>query len=385
MSHGRSPIGGALAGLSAGMIAMFLFDPDRGRSRRAYLGEQMRGTRRRLAEGSSATARDAVRRGRGIIANLRARLPRGDVSPRTLGERVRARMGRVVSNAGAIDVHADEDGTVTLSGPLLKREQNRLLVKVWSTPGVTRVENRLELHDEPGDEPGLQGARTGDGRVRDHWPASLRVAAGTAGAAAALAGIVFRPAGLVTTALGGTLLARAACNKSLRTLVGFGPAQSLHLDKQIFINAPPERVFACWRSPEEFPRFMHNVLEVKRTGADRWHWKIAGPAGATVEWDAELAAVDEGRRIAWRSVGGTSVRHEGFVEMIPEREGTRLKVSLDYMPAGGVAGHGVAKVLGKDAKQLIDADLVRLKSYLETGTPPHDAARSENEPSRPLH
>jgi uncharacterized membrane protein len=42
-----------------------------------------------------------------------------------------------------------------------------------------------------------------------------------------------------------------------------------------------------------------------------------------------------------------------------------------------VAGHAVARLFGKDAKTEMDEDLQRMKSFLETGVVPHDAAASE--------
>ncbi|HMC15678.1 MAG TPA: hypothetical protein VKI18_08610, partial [Albitalea sp.] len=58
-----------------------------------------------------------------------------------------------------------------------------------------------------------------------------------------------------------------------------------------------------------------------------------------------------------------------------EGEGTRVSVQMSYDPPGGAVGHAVAKLLGRDPKREIDADLARMKSFIETGRTAHDAAR----------
>ncbi len=43
-------------------------------------------------------------------------------------------------------------------------------------------------------------------------------------------------------------------------------------------------------------------------------------------------------------------------------------------------GHAVAALFGSDPKSEMDEDLMRMKTLIETGNPPHDAA--ERQPSR---
>jgi osmotically-inducible protein OsmY len=69
---------------------------------------------------------------------------------------VRSRIGHVVSHPGSIEV-AVLEGRVTLTGPALSRELEPLLCEVKRVRGVTGVENKVELHEEPGTVPGLQG------------------------------------------------------------------------------------------------------------------------------------------------------------------------------------------------------------------------------------
>jgi osmotically-inducible protein OsmY len=73
-----------------------------------------------------------------------------------LVERVRAQIGRRVRHAKPIRVEARE-GRVTLTGPVLRSEVDGLLEVLGKVRGVKGIENRLDVHDEPGDVPSLQG------------------------------------------------------------------------------------------------------------------------------------------------------------------------------------------------------------------------------------
>ena len=81
-----------------------------------------------------------------------------DVSGAVLEERVRAAVGRAVSNPGAIEVDA-LGGTVVLSGSVLARELEELLSTARGVRGVEDVENRLAVFESPEEIPALQGAR----------------------------------------------------------------------------------------------------------------------------------------------------------------------------------------------------------------------------------
>jgi uncharacterized membrane protein len=368
----------AAVAFGVGMLMMYVFDPDQGRRRRALAVDKVRSASAGMSDITQAARRDAVNRGRGLIARMRSRLFMRHASAQTLEEQVRARISRAVSNAGALEVRAD-DGAVVLAGPLLKRELNKLMSAAWSTPGVERIDNQLELHDQPGDIPALQGARKQGVQSRlmgESWTPSLRVLAGVTGAAATIAGLVYRPFGIAGTLLGGALLVRAIGNKSLRRMAGLSGPESVHIDKEIFIAAPPKRVFEFWRRQENFPHFMRNVLDVRPAGENCWRWRVAGPLGGAVEWYAEIVEHEENRRLAWRTLPGSSVEHQGRIDFESDAGGTRLRVSMGYAPTGGVLGHAVARLFGKDAKTEIDEDLMRTKSFLETGIPPHDAARA---------
>src|SRR5688572_18766404 len=133
---------GALSSLGIGAGLMYFMDPQRGARRRALLRDRVVHNAKLQAAATGAAGRDLAHRARGLGANLTHSLRRERPDDSLLVERVRARMGRVVSHARAIDVEAS-DGCVTLRGPVLHAEAARLLDAVRHVRGVRHVVDQL--------------------------------------------------------------------------------------------------------------------------------------------------------------------------------------------------------------------------------------------------
>jgi uncharacterized membrane protein len=367
-------LGGAL-----GALAMYFLDPHEGRRRRARTRDKVVHAGRKLNEAGKVTARDTAQRAYGVWASTRKLFERGEVPDDVLIGRVRAELGRVVSHSHAIEVTADR-GHVTLGGPILAEEVRPLLRCVRHVAGVRAVSDRLTVYEDAAHVSSLQGGHPRRSRfelMQENWSPAARLAAGSFGAG--LIAASFRARAGMCALLGVTgsaLLARAATNKSLAALVGLADAdQGIVVQKTINVDAPVEEVFAFWTDYQNFPRFMHNVREVQ-VRDDVSHWVVAGPAGVPVQWNAKLVEVEPNSRLRWRSIFGSAVKHEGCVQFEANGGGgTRLTVRLRYVPPAGAFGHAVATIFGADPKSEMDADLLRMKSMIETGRPPHDAAR----------
>jgi uncharacterized membrane protein len=366
-------VGGAL-----GALAMYLLDPQSGRRRRARARDQLVHASRVLNDAGKVTARDAAQRAQGIAASARKLFDHEQVSDEALLGRVRAALGRVVSHPHAIEVAAG-GGHVTLEGPILTREVRPLLRAIRAVRGVRSVADQLTVYGEPGNVSALQGGVPRPGSrfelMQDNWSPAARLAAGAAGAAM-LAGALRAKAGMCALlGIGGSaLVARAATNMDVASLLGFG-RRGIAVEKIIDLDAPVERVFGFWTDYQNFPRATHNVREVRQIDGNRSRWVVAGPAGVPVHWDAEVTRIEPNALIEWRSTDGSDVRHAGEVRFAPRNGGTRLHVHLSYVPPGGALGHAVAALLGADPKSEMDADLLRMKTMIETGHAPHDAAR----------
>ena len=153
-----------LAGMGLGAGLMYFLDPQLGRRRRAHLRDQAASATSRLDDRLGATWTDVRQRAQGLAAETRARFAGGQAPDHIVAERVRSKIGRYVAHPAAIEV-AVRDSRVTLGGPVLAHEVDDLLCAVNSVPGVTGVENRLEVHREPGNVPGLQGGQIGRAHV----------------------------------------------------------------------------------------------------------------------------------------------------------------------------------------------------------------------------
>ena len=146
----------------------------------------------------------------------------------------------------------------------------------------------------------------------------------------------------------------------------------------VTIKRPVEEVYAFWRDFTNLPSFMNHLQSVEPTGGGRTHWTASAPAGATVDWEAEITEDRPNQRIAWASLAGSKVENSGSVSFTPAPggDGTEVRVELSYDPPGGVLGKVVAKLFGEEPQQQISDDLRRLKQVLETG----EVVRSEGSP-----
>jgi len=371
-----------LSGLGLGAALMYFFDPNRGRRRRALLQDQIIHAGRRLRYAQRVTAVDFTNRSNGLWAEASRWLRTGRGIPdRELTERVRAKLGRVVSHPHALDVTV-RDGEVTLSGPILMDEVQPLVSCVQGIAGVRAVEDRLSAYEKAGRISALQGGRPRAGNrfelFQKNWSPTARLLAAGCGAGLVLVGARERGAlNLALRVLGAGLLVRAATNREFASLLGVGEdCRGISVQKTISVNAPVERVFAFWRDYHNFPLFMTHVREVRVLDENRSQWIVAGPAGVLIDWISETTRVVPGERIEWRSESGAPIRHAGVVRFDSNGNGgTRVDIQLCYVPLAGALGHAVARAFGADPKSEMDADLMRMKTMIETGHPPHDAAR----------
>jgi uncharacterized membrane protein len=373
----------ALGSFAVGAGLMFFLDPARGARRRGDVRNRaVRGVNE-TGTGLRRTAQHLRNSARGLMAETKARFRSEQLTDYQLGARVRSALGRVCSHPTAITVYADgANGIITLDGDALADEVDAIMAAAEGARGVQVVENRLRVAVDPADVPGLQGGferHWGRGRGREgYWSPGSRLAVGAAGGALGVWGAVRRDwigAGLGLLGLG--LVTRGLSDLPTSRLVGVGAGRrAVDVNKGINIKAPIDLVFGFFSHYDNFPQFMSNVKEVNDPGTGRSHWVVAGPAGITVEWDADLIDFVPHRVIEWESVPGSTVDNAGRITFREAADGsTQVNIRLSYNPPGGAIGHAVAKLFGSDPKSEMDADLLRVKTFLESGAPPRDAAQ----------
>lgn len=363
-----------LCGFGTGATAIYLLDPVTGRRRRALATDRLKSIACEFTNFLDVAARDLVHRARGLLAAGWAHVSGKEVTDAVLVHRVRSALGRIVSHPHAVKVGA-RDGQILLGGPVLAHEVNDLLTCVSTVSGVRGVDNRLEVHKEPGNLSALQGGtgRRPQGKIdvlQANWSPATRLLAGAAGTwlmARCLRRRTLGAALLGTVGFG--LTARSVANRDLVRLAGLGGGRrGFDIQKTITINAPVDRVFAFWSRFENFPQFMANLIQVRDLGGGRSHWTARGPAGSQVSWLATTTCSIPNECLAWRSEPGSTVPNAGWVRF--ERQGdaaTRVNVHLTYNPPAGVLGHAAALFFCKDPKSEMDEDLARLKTLLEQG------------------
>ena len=209
-------------GVGIGTGLMFLMDPAQGKRRRALLRDKCYLAARKTGEGMGVTARDLRNRTQGLVSGVQSRFSSAPVDDAVLVDRVRAKLGRVVSHPRAINV-TSQNGRVVLSGPILASELPELLACVNSVSGAKQVISQLDAHEESENHPSLQGGRERQGSrfefLQENWSPSARFLAGAAGASLAAYGGMRRGAlGAGLGAAGLLLLTRGITNTGLKNL-----------------------------------------------------------------------------------------------------------------------------------------------------------------------
>ena len=209
-----------------------------------------------------------------------------------------------------------------------------------------------------------------------------RLALGLGGSALALVGLSRRgtAGGTLLTLAGGALAASALAGRpdlaAWRQRAEMAGGE-ITIDRWITIARPAEELYASWRQYENLPQFMRYIETVRPVDERRSHWVARGPAGRTLEWDAEIVEDRPPEVLRWRAVEA-SVEHEGSVHFrpAPGGRGTEVHVHLTYRPPGGRVATTAARLLGAAPDQLVADTLRRFKQLQETG----EIATTEGQP-----
>lgn len=140
----------------------------------------------------------------------------------------------------------------------------------------------------------------------------------------------------------------------------------------IEVDAPASQCYAWWRGLTNLPQIMPDVESVQplQGSTQVTHWKVHGPLGKTVEWDATIVEDVENTRIAWATEdsSGLDVKNAGAVRFDDHGGTTGIEVSLQYDPPAGVLGDAVAKLFA-DPQKKVEECLAAFKATIESATP----------------
>jgi uncharacterized membrane protein len=137
------------------------------------------------------------------------------------------------------------------------------------------------------------------------------------------------------------------------------------VEKSIRVNAPVEQVYDYWRNFDNFSQFMEHVEEVHATADGTMsHWKIKGPLGKTVEFDAEMTMDEPNKTIGWNSRGG-DMGTSGAVTFADVGNSTEVHVVMQWFdPPGGALGEIASRTL-QNPEKMLEEDLQRFKDIAE--------------------
>ena len=203
-----------LKGIGVGATLMYFLDPDRGKRRRALVRDKAIHTTNQLGKTMDSVSRDFTNRATGLAAEVQSLFLIETPTDVRIVERVRARIGHVVTNPSKVKVSA-RYGVVNLGGSVLVSEVSALLHCVTGTRGVVGVRNELLASSVPGADPEDMGEVIVMTKRNAplHWSPATRLVVGTAGGAIAFYGR--RQGGMLggaVSALGFGMLTRSLTN-----------------------------------------------------------------------------------------------------------------------------------------------------------------------------
>ena len=126
------------------------------------------------------------------------------------------------------------------------------------------------------------------------------------------------------------------------------------------VALPIDQVYEEFTKFDQFPRFMHRVLNVEQKKPDKISWseKIWF---SSRQWEGRVTERRKNDRIVWTTKGGMS--HKGIVsfhKLAPNL--TRVMVDMEFEPNGMM--EKMASGL-RFVKRAVQADLARFKTYVE--------------------
>jgi uncharacterized membrane protein len=146
-------------------------------------------------------------------------------------------------------------------------------------------------------------------------------------------------------------------------------SSAVKIEHVVTVKLSRDEAYAFWRNPANLPRIIQFVESVEMLTDRTAHWRVSGPAGTTIEWDAEIINEIPGELLAWKSVGDAEISNAGSLHFrpAPNGRGTEVRIVLEYEPPGGHLGAWIAKLLKENPDAQLRDALRRFKQIAETG------------------
>lgn len=357
-----------LGGIATAATAAYFLDRKKGRERRARVARGAERLARTIGERAALGVRDGQHRIVGMTKQAWLALRHEHLEDRVLVERIRSRMGRIVSHPHKIHVASDE-GVVTLWGQTSQDEALELARTVSGMRGVNELRDHIEICDPEPEAPRphnpLRQARLA---TRLNWSPRQRLAATVAGAAVAAYGWRRRDKlGFCLSVLGAGLTAQGWMKHNVHSILALSEdCPGFELERTVRINAPISDIYDFWCNPENYPKVFSHIAAIERQGENLYRWTINGPAGIPFHWEGMITRTIPNTIVEWKSLPGSAVGNFGIARFDPNYDAsTRVHIRMFYRPPAGILGRFLAELFGTDPKKVLDQDLARLKRIFE--------------------
>lgn len=144
--------------------------------------------------------------------------------------------------------------------------------------------------------------------------------------------------------------------------------RNINIRTSIIVYKSREKVYNFWRDLGNLPYFMEHLEYVQVIDENRSKWKVKGPAGMPLSWNAYIVKDEPGEFIGWSSLPGSDIENSGKVQFVDAgKYATEVRVNLSYRPTKGIISEGIAKLFNNNFKKLLKNDVNNFKTYIESG------------------
>ncbi len=152
----------------------------------------------------------------------------------------------------------------------------------------------------------------------------------------------------------------------------------LPIERWTDVAVPIDKAYTAWTKFDEFPKFMHRVLNVEQKGQDRLSWQEKIWFSKR-QWEGRITERRKNDRIVWKTTSGMS--HKGIVSFHKLEDNlTRVMVTMEFEPNGMI--EKMASGL-RFVKRAVQADLARFKAYVEMDDAKGIEYRSKDQDDEP--
>lgn len=142
--------------------------------------------------------------------------------------------------------------------------------------------------------------------------------------------------------------------------------RNINIRESIVVYKSRQKVYNYWRNLSNLPFFMEHLEYVQVLDENRSRWKVKGPAGLPLSWNAYIVKDEPGELIGWSSLPGSDIETSGKVQFVDAgKYATEVRVNISYRPSDGLISESIAKLFNKKFKKTLKNDIKNFKDIIE--------------------